>query len=365
MGSTVSFLRAHRVDGLALATLASRSSAPFLNMAFQRGSHCEPSSERRLLVVLAEVFVRFHNKLSAPPVSDETLREHFRDLEIPEDAISFHEIVGQGGYGQVHKARWMNVDVAAKAFHTYRGGQNGRVAREFYSEVKVLRRLRHPNITLLLGMCLKPQYIIVTEYLPRGSLFDLLHRERHMSEWNLSRLVGIACEICHGMVYLHSHGVLHCDLKSSNILLNTLQEVKICDFGLAHLLEGVLEDDTSVNIGCVGTHHWMAPEVLRGDAYSKAADVYSFGMIMWEMLTRKVPFYGYTAAQVIGLVGYGRRRPKVPRGCPEPLRAVLHMALRPSGHTRRQFQDIQEELGRLHHSAVISVEESLRTFFQG
>merc|ERR1712087_776836 len=98
------------------------------------------------------------------------------------------------------------------------------------------------------------------------------------------------------MVYLHVNNIVHCDLKSSNVLLNGPHQVKLCDFGLSRILgKETLEEQACIAIGCVGTHHWMAPEVLRGEEYSKASDVYSFGMVVWEMVSRKIPFDGYTA----------------------------------------------------------------------
>merc|ERR1711920_692284 len=102
-------------------------------------------------------------------------------------------------------------------------------------------------------------YIIVTELVQRGNLYDLLHRQRHLpglgEEWTFSNVVDIAQEICIGMVYLHANDVVHRDLKSSNVLLNGPRQVKLCDFGLGHLLS-----DSTPRVGVVGTHNWMAPE---------------------------------------------------------------------------------------------------------
>jgi len=353
-------LRAHKVDGSVLSTLASLSAEPFLHLTFG-SSHGSP--DRQLLVVAVRLLLKVRQQLIAPQISAEALRQRFKNVEILENELEFGDVIGEGGYGRVHKARWMHTDVAAKVF---RNREAGRLSRDFCSELSVLQRLRHPNITLLIGFCFRPdttsaKYIIVTEYLPGGSLFDLLHRQRHQPEWNLSKVVTTAFEICLGMVYLHSHSIVHCDLKSSNILLSETREVKICDFGLAHLQ--ALRDQ--ISLGCVGTHHWMAPEVLRGEEYSQAADVYSFGMILWEMISRQVPFNGYTSAQVIGTVGYGRRRPRLPAGCPEHLRQVLRKALRPRPQKRRPFQELSEDLRNLHSWTVIEVEESLWTFFAG
>jgi serine/threonine protein kinase len=92
--------------------------------------------------------------------------------------------------------------------------------------------------------------------------------------------------------YLHRKKILHCDLKSQNILLNEDWTVKICDFGLARYKEKFQKD----NHGKIGTPHWMAPEILRGEKYEESADVYSFGVIVWEMLTGEIPYMGRSIA---------------------------------------------------------------------
>ncbi|KAF8817853.1 Tyrosine kinase-like (TKL) protein, partial [Cardiosporidium cionae] len=176
------------------------------------------------------------------------------------------------------------VGVAVKIF---RQRDHRALQRNFYSEMRVLTRLRHPNITLFLGVTLSPHYCLVTEYIPNGSLFDLLHVDNFTL--SLKQCFRTAIEICCGMVYLHHHGILHCDLKSSNILISEYGHVKICDFGLASLAEYPMEEDLPRHMGCVGSLHWMAPEVLRGEGMTKASDIYSFGVILWEMLTREIP----------------------------------------------------------------------------
>lgn len=118
--------------------------------------------------------------------------------------------------------------------HLYYGKlerQQRAVLRDFQTEVNILSTLRHPNITLFLGAVTFPLLCIITEYVPCGSLFDLLHR--HKRYLSLHQVVRIAREITCAMAYLHSRSILHCDLKSSNILLTEIGSVKICDFGLA------------------------------------------------------------------------------------------------------------------------------------
>jgi serine/threonine protein kinase len=173
------------------------------------------------------------------------------------------------------------------------------------------------------------------------------------------------------MSYLHSQGVLHCDLKSSNILITESWGVKIADFGLSFLFpnseEGAnsAEYDTSrVPLGCVGTHHWIAPEVLRGEEYSQAADVYSFGIILWEMIHRKIPYHDLTAAQVIALVGYGGKRLRVSSYCPSQVKNIIYMCLnRDDSRKRPPFTTLSIELSGLHRLAVLEVEDNLDSFF--
>jgi len=102
------------------------------------------------------------------------------------------------------------------------------------------------------------------------------------------------------MLYVHSRKILHCDLKSQNILLTDSWQVKVCDFGLARYKERFIKE----NKGKTGTPHWMAPEILRGERYAEPSDVYSFGVIVWELLTGSIPYVGRSLAQITGSVGY-------------------------------------------------------------
>lgn len=181
--------------------------------------------------------------------------------------------------------------------------QQKALIRDFNGEVNILSKLRHPNVTLMFGVVQFPLYCIVTEYVPCGSLFDLLHR--HKRALSVPQLVRMAKEIACALSYLHSKHIVHCDLKSSNILLSETGCVKLCDFGLAINLVNdcsnprsektgkrlFVDDERPIYCGCIGTHQWMAPEVMRGEAMTKAADVYSFGVILYEMITRRIPYF--------------------------------------------------------------------------
>ncbi|PFH33010.1 Tyrosine kinase-like (TKL) protein [Besnoitia besnoiti] len=270
--------------------------------------------------------------------------------------------------------------------------------RSFFSELSVLCRLAHPNIAMLLGVVSAPLYGLVTEYVPAGSLFDLLHM--HRLSLSYTQVVRFARDICHGMRYLHQQGVLHCDLKSPNVLLGKRGEVKLCDFGLATLIETVPEAEEpagtrearrlrpgenardsraagtgrraraagdaraqlqEAHLGCVGTHHWMAPEVLRGEPFTAAADVYSFGMVLWEMLARKIPFEGMSSpAHIITAVGYGGATPVFSR-FPPPLQDILARCLSHSPQLRPSFAWCAHQLQALYAANTLDVEVNLNT----
>ncbi|KAH0475307.1 MAG: uncharacterized protein KVP18_004408 [Porospora cf. gigantea A] len=113
---------------------------------------------------------------------------------------------------------------------------------------------------------------------------------------------------------MHSQGVVHCDVKSPNVLVESSGQVKLCDFGLAIDFNDDMEEFRAcraIPAGSVGTHPWMAPELLRGESVTKAADVYSFGVLLWEMITRQIPFDGWPLGHVIASVGYGGMRPRL------------------------------------------------------
>ena len=142
---------------------------------------------------------------------------------------------------------------------------------------------------------------MITEYLDGGSLFDLLHK-KHVKIKD-DQLILVCEDIALGLNYLHGRNVLHCDLKSSNILIDANWNIKLCDFGLSRV-RSKLRSKEDGNRGLVGTPHWSAPEILRGKRYDEKSDVYSYGMILWEMATQKIPYYGQSTMQIIGNVGY-------------------------------------------------------------
>jgi len=149
---------------------------------------------------------------------------------------------------------------------------------------------------------------MISEYIPKGSLFEYLHV--HKLKFTEFEMLNLAFEIAIALKYLHSRKICHCDVKSSNILLDENNKIKVSDFGLSRLKNIFL---IAENKGRIGTPHWMPPEIMKGNRYEESSDVYSYGMILWEMITGEIPYYGMTSIQIIGIVGDFRKIVEVPQ----------------------------------------------------
>ncbi|KAH1116554.1 hypothetical protein GLYMA_17G033700v4 [Glycine max] len=216
------------------------------------------------------------------------------DYEILWEDLTIGEQIGQGSCGTVYHALWYGSDVAVKVFSKQEYSDD--VILSFRQEVSVMKRLRHPNILLYMGAVTSPQRLcIVTEFLPRGSLCRLLHRNTSKLDWR--RRVHMALDIARGVNYLHhcNPPIIHRDLKSSNLLVDKNWTVKVGDFGLSRLKH---ETYLTTKTGR-GTPQWMAPEVLRNEPSDEKSDVYSFGVILWEIATEKIPWDNLNSMQVL------------------------------------------------------------------
>jgi len=227
--------------------------------------------------------------------------------------------LGAGAFGQVWFGSWRSTPVAVKILLAPASSTTSAESESgFEEEARMLESLRHPNICLFMGASLQgPQKAIITELVSRGSVWDNLRRgifptakdsESFWPHWAIQRIVAGTAR---GLLYLHSHSppIIHRDLKSANLLLDEALQVKICDFGLARLRQ--LDDDKTPMTSKVGTFQWMAPELLLGRGqYSEAVDVYSLGVVVWELLTGRVPYEGLSSVDLIVSVAMDGLRPQ-------------------------------------------------------
>eukprot|EP00026_Physarum_polycephalum_P017687 Phypoly_transcript_18994.p1 GENE.Phypoly_transcript_18994~~Phypoly_transcript_18994.p1 ORF type:complete len:224 (+),score=30.64 Phypoly_transcript_18994:1-672(+) len=203
----------------------------------------------------------------------------------------------------------------------------------------ILSSLDHPNILNFKGMCIKiPNLCIVTELLDRGSLSFILYSDEQIS-WK--RRVQFAIDIANGLKYLHAHNIIHRDVKSPNMLVGSDWTVKIGDFGFSRIK---VEHTTMTQCGTVA---WTAPEIFSGSHYSEKADIYSFGIILWELIYRKKPWDGLNAMRIIHEVELGNRPPThyVPTDTPLQITKLMEACW---GYESEKRPSITEILATLH-----------------
>ncbi|XP_027114430.1 serine/threonine-protein kinase EDR1 isoform X1 [Coffea eugenioides] len=230
------------------------------------------------------------------------------ECEIPWEDLVIGERIGLGSYGEVYHADLNGTEVAVKKFLDQ--DFSGAALAEFRREVRIMQRLRHPNVVLFMGAVTRPPNLsIVTEFLPRGSLYRIIHRPQ--CQIDEKRRIKMALDVAKGMNCLHTSipTIVHRDLKSPNLLVDNNWNVKVCDFGLSRLKHNTFLSSKST----AGTPEWMAPEVLRNEPSNEKCDVYSFGIILWELATLRLPWNGMNPMQVVGAVGFQNRRLDIPK----------------------------------------------------
>ncbi|AQK97264.1 Protein kinase superfamily protein [Zea mays] len=215
----------------------------------------------------------------------------------------------RGFFGEVFRGIWNGTDVAIKVF--LEQDLTTENMEDFCNEIYILSRLRHPNVILLLGACITPPHLsMVTEYMEMGSLYYLIHMSGQKKKLSWRRKLKIIRDICRGLMCIHRIKIVHRDLKSANCLVNKHWTVKICDFGLSRLMiDSPMTDNSSA-----GTPEWMAPELIRNEPFTEKCDIFSLGVIMWELCTLSRPWEGISPVQVVYSVANEGSRLEIPEG---------------------------------------------------
>ncbi|KAL3676827.1 hypothetical protein R1sor_026775 [Riccia sorocarpa] len=274
------------------------------------------------------------------------------EWEIPWDDLIIGERIGLGSYGEVYRGDWHGSEVAVKKFLDQ--DLSGDALEEFRLEVRIMRRLRHPNVVLFMGAVTRaPNLSIVTEFLARGSLYRLLHRPNNQLDER--RRLRMALDVAKGMNYLHSSSpiIVHRDLKTPNLLVDRNWVVKVCDFGLSRIKHNTFLSSKST----AGTPEWMAPEMLRNEPSNEKCDVYSFGVILWELATLRQPWAGMNPMQVVGAVGFQHRRLDIPPDMDPQLADIIRECWHTDPSARPSFAQLMAALKPLQRP-LVSQQES-------
>lgn len=260
-------------------------------------------TEDHMFVALLSVFAAQPAIISVPEIAWQDFG-HF---------IQPGNLIGSGTFGDVYRGQWQGLDIAIKKLRLQ--VLDIQAIKDFNNETQLMWQCQFQNVLKLHGVCTEPNhYAMIFELMPQGSLYDLL---RHSTEIEERHRWKVAIDIAQGLFDLHSRHILHRDLKSLNVLLDEHCQAKLSDFGLAKLRLATSTTTTAHRI--VGTMRWNAPELLlfEGDTpppSTNAMDIYSYGVILWELAARREPFKGLQDAQILMKIQQGKRD-SIPTDC--------------------------------------------------
>jgi mitogen-activated protein kinase kinase kinase 9 len=272
--------------------------------------------------------------------------------------LKVEEVIGAGGFGKVYRGYYRGHEVAVKAARRDPDEEPGECKKKVLQEGKLFWLLKHENVVGLLGVCLEePNLCLVMEYARGGALNRMLGGRKIRPDV----LIDWAIQIARGMNYLHQGApisIVHRDLKSSNILISERVEkeeellfktLKITDFGLAR------EVNHTTKISAAGTYAWMAPEVIKTSKFSKGSDVWSYGIVLWELLTGETPYKGINDMAIAYGVAMNKLNLHIPTTCPEDWRSLMEDCWRFDCHERPSFQTIIDRLDVVAHSNLANI----------
>lgn len=261
---------------------------------------------------------------------------HYFNWKLEQDDFEADSQIGKGVSARVFKGKMKATGelVAIKQF-VYKD-LGGNRFRSYQREISVMATLNHPTVLRFIGATETAPYTIVTQWMPGGNLYRALHQQKI----NNTDLTIAAFDIARGMKYLHNNQIIHRDLKTLNILLDENNRIRICDFGFSKkVLKTNKKEIMTKNIG---TPYWMAPEILLKDAalYDFKVDVYSYGIILWEMLTHEIPYKMKDPKKVIAEIVTNDIRPLIPKNTDQKMQKLITRCWDRLPENRPTFEEI-------------------------
>ncbi|XP_074642811.1 tyrosine-protein kinase STK-like [Tubulanus polymorphus] len=297
-----------------------------------------------LCCVLAQPCPRVYK----PPVA-------FREMIQPKAAFQLKEKLGAGSFGEVYSGKWnRSVDVAIKLM------KPGAMTKEaFLAEARVMHKLHHNNLLPLLAVCVEKEGIyIVTEFMSNGALLDVLRNDEGHTI-TLDNIVDMAAQVASGMEALEAQNYCHRDLRAANILVGDNYLVKVADFGLAKIVYNN-DDQKAENAATKFPIKWTAPEAAETKLFNIKSDVWSFGILLYEMVTMgRLPYPGMDHRTVLNEVRRGYRMSKPdfgPLQCPEDLYQTMLKCWDKDPESRPTFTHLREYFDDF----TVSIEDAYR-----
>jgi len=257
--------------------------------------------------------------------------------EIDRNTLQFDRKLAMNNFGEVWSGLWNNhTPVAIK---TLKPGTME--VADFIAEANFMKKLHHPKLLQLYGVCtLEEPIFIVTELMKHGALLDYLRKEAGRN-LKLPQVIDMAAQIANGMAYLEEHSCIHRDLAARNILVGEGCVCKIADFSLARVID---EDIYNPREGTKFPIKWTAPEAALYKKFSIKSDVWSFGILIWELFTEgAMPYPGMNNHKVLECVERGYRMPP-PDNCPDPLYNIMLSCWEHKPNNRPTFEYLKNQL---------------------
>ncbi|XP_031654553.1 ephrin type-A receptor 3, partial [Oncorhynchus kisutch] len=267
--------------------------------------------------------------------------------ELDASCIAIDKVVGAGEFGEVcsGRLRLPSKKENCVAIKTLKAGYTDKQRRDFLSEASIMGQFDHPNIIRLEGVVTRSKPVmIVTEYMENGSLDSFLRK--HDAQFTGIQLVGMLRGIASGMKYLSDMGYVHRDLAARNILVNSNLVCKVSDFGLSRVLEDDPEAAYTTRGGKIPIR-WTAPEAISYRKFTSASDAWSYGIVLWEVMSYgERPYWEMSNQDVIKAVDEGYRLPP-PMDCPATLYQLMLDCWQKERNNRPKFEQIVSILDKL------------------
>uniref|UniRef100_UPI003AB012A7 tyrosine-protein kinase ITK/TSK isoform X2 n=1 Tax=Centroberyx gerrardi TaxID=166262 RepID=UPI003AB012A7 len=248
--------------------------------------------------------------------------------EVDPEELSLGQEVGSGQFGLVLEGRWRESKVAVKMVR-----EGAMSEEEFIEEARIMTRLSHCKLVQLYGVCTQhsPMYLVF-EFMENGCLSDYLRARRGRLSQDV--MLGMCLDVSEGMAYLESSNFIHRDLAARNCLVSKNNEVKVSDFGMTRF---VLDDQYTSSLGSKFPVKWSAPEVIKYCKFSSKSDVWSFGVLMWEVYNEgRLPYEHRSNAEVVESLNAGLRLLK-PRLAPQPIYLLMEWCWKEKPDDRPSF----------------------------
>ncbi|XP_051280271.1 protein-tyrosine kinase 6b [Dicentrarchus labrax] len=259
------------------------------------------------------------------------------EWELPKEEFTLEEELGTGYFADVYRGRWKNIiNVAIKILKS----DSELNHREFQREVQILKSLRHRHLIALFAVCTATTpYYIITELMEKGSLLSFLRSPEGQNQ-DIAALVDMGAQVADGMSYLEEKNSIHRDLAARNVLVGEDYICKVADFGLARVIKEpfYITEDKKI------PYKWSAPEAISHGMFSNKSDVWSFGVLLYEITTHGgVPYPALSNQEVYEQVSRGYRMP-APAKCPDFLYKIMLKCWSAEPGDRPDFKSLKMQL---------------------